>query len=159
MKKLSLVLFIFLLPNTLLGYDYFLSANCTSLASVSGDIDTARLSACFNDLINGINETRKKLDDKNNQTHEKIVKVDSNVELMQRTVRDLVNNSDKRNKSETDSDQGINSFFAQMEKEIEKHNKETESKIKQLEKRISMLEELLSEFTDEVKSSKQTANK
>ena len=159
MKKLSFFLFIFLLPNTLFGYDYFLSTNCTSIAGVSGNIDTSRLSACFNDLTNGINETRKTLDNKNNQTHEKIVKVDSTVELMRGTVRDLANNSGERNRSETDSGQGINPLFVQMEKEIEKHNKETESKIKQLEKRISMLEELLSEFTDEVKSSKQTVNK
>ena len=159
MKKLSLFLFIFLLPNTLFGYDYFLSTNCTGLASVSGDIDTARLSACFNDLINGINETRKILDDKSNQTQDEVVKVDSAVKLIQRTIRDLVNDSDKRKKSENDPDRVINSLFAQMEKEIEKHNKETESQIKQLEKRISALEELLSNFTDEVKSSKQTENK
>ena len=134
MKKLSLILFIFLLPNTLFGFDYFLSANCTGLASVSGDIDTTRLSACFNDLVNGINETRRISDDKSNQTRDEVVKVDS-------------------------ADQVIDSLFAQMEKEIEKRNKETGSQIKQLEKRISTLEELLSNSTDEVKSSKPTVNK
>ena len=151
MKKLSLFLFIFLLPNTLFGYDYFRTANCIGLASFSGDIDTARLSACFNDLINGINATRRTLDDKNNQTHE--------LELIRRTIRDLVNDSDESKKSEKDPDQVINSLFAQMEEEIEKHNKETDLKVKQLEKRISTLEALLSNFTDEVKSSKKTTNK
>lgn len=159
MKKLSLVLFIFLLPNTLFGYDYFLSANCTGLASVSGDVDTGRLSACFNDLINGINETRKTLDDKNNQTQDKIVKVGSSVEMMQRTVRDLVNQSGERKEPAKVPDQAMNSLFEQMKKETEKHNKETDLKIKQLEERISTLEALLSKFTDEVKSSKQQANK
>ena len=159
MKKLSFFLFIFLLPNTLFGYDYFLSANCSGLAGISGDVDTARLSACFNDLINGINETRRILDDKNNQTQEKIVKVGSTVDIMERTVRDLVNDSGGRIKSEKAPDQAMKSLFTQMEKEIEKHNKETDLKIKQLEERISTLEALLSNSTDEVKSSKQKANK
>ena len=159
MKKLSLILFIFLLPNTLFGFDYFLSANCTGLASVSGDIDTTRLSACFNDLVNGINETRRISDDKSNQTRDEVVKVDSAVKLIQRTISDLVNDSDKRKNFENDPDQVIDSLFAQMEKEIEKRNKETGSQIKQLEKRISTLEELLSNSTDEVKSSKPTVNK
>ena len=133
MKKVGLFLLVFLLPNTLFAYDYFITANCTGLAGYSGEIDTARLSSCFNDLINGINETRRKLDDGNNQTHAQDVKVDSA--------------------------QVIDSIFAQMEKEIAKHNEETESKIKQLEDRISTLEELLSNFTDEARSSGQTANK
>jgi predicted transcriptional regulator len=159
MKKLSLFFFLFLLPNTLLGYDYFLSANCTSLVSVSGDVDTSRLSACFSDLINGINDTRRTLDDKNNQTQEKIVKVDSTVDVMQRTVRDLVNDSGERKEPGKVPDQVMNSLFEQMKKEIEEHNKETDLKIKQLEEKISALEALLSNFTDEVKSSKQEANK
>jgi methyl-accepting chemotaxis protein len=159
MKKLSLVLFIFLLPNTLFGYDYFMSANCTGLASVSGDVDTGRLSACFNDLINGINETRKTLDDKNNQTQDKIVKVGSSLETMQRTVRDLANDSGERKEPEKVPDQAMSSSFAQLKEETEKHNKETDIKIKQLAERISALEALLSNSTDEVKSSKQKANK
>ena len=159
MKKLSLFLFIFLLPNTLFSYDHFLTSNCTGLASFSGDIDTTRLSACFNDLINGINETRRTLDNKNNQTHKEVVNVGSTIELIQRTVRDLLNDSDELKRLGIDPDQVINSLFTQIEKEIEKRNKETESKIKQLEKRISTLEALLSNFTDEAKSSKKTANK
>jgi len=159
MKKLSLFLFIFLLPNTLFSYDHFLTANCTGFASFSGDIDTARLSACFNDLINGINDTRRTLDDKNNQMHNEVVKVGSTLESIQRTVRDLQNDSDMRKRSGSDPDQVNNSLFTQIEKEFEKHNKESESKIKQLEKRISTLEALLSNLTDEAKSPKKTANK
>ena len=159
MKKFSLFLFIFLLPNTLFGYDYFLTANCTGLARVSGEIDANRLSACFNDLINGINETRKKLDDKNRQTHEEVVRVGSTVELMQRNIRDLASTSGERKKPENDLDQAIHSLFAQMRKEIEAQNKEAESKIMELEKRISVLEASLANFTDEVDSSRQTANK
>ena len=75
------------------------------------------------------------MDDRNTQTRRGVVKVDSTVESIQRTV------------------------FAQIEKETEKRNKETESKIMQLEKRIQALEELLSNFKDEDKPSKQRVNK
>ena len=155
MKKLSLFFFTLLLPNTLFGFDYLLTANCNGITNVSGDVDAARLSSCLNSLINGINETRRTLDDKNNQTRDTIVRVGSTVERIQQTVNNLAINSDKRKKSENDPDQVIDSLFAKLEKEIEKHNKETESNIKQLEKRISTLEALVSKFTDEVASSKQ----
>ena len=153
MNRFILFLFIFSLPNTVLGYDYFIASNCIGLSGSSSGVDHARLTSCVNELINGINETRRTLDNKTNQTQEKIGRVDSSLDLMQRTVHSLPNDSKGRITDENTPVQETESPLAKMEK----YREENDEKIKQLEKRLSALEAILSGNTDEGGPPKQKA--
>jgi hypothetical protein len=135
--------------------DFFLPSSCVGLTNIFQKIDNKQMQNCVEDLMDGIRQTRRRIDQSNyeiNETLKRNKEFDISSDLLE-----MFRNVSKESKENNKNLENLETKLLQIKDERYEHDRDRDSEIESLKNRIIELETALGNLKNEVQSSKPKA--